>query len=145
MTTKPYPDNETMYVHIAKGADSGEVILHRGRGNIVNGRAPGDLRLLVIVGEHAHFKRRGLDLFYKKTISLKQALCGGTFSITHLSGKSYTVRNPRGTVITPAFDKSIPGLGMERAGHLGKLLVNFDITFPTTLTEKQIDMLSQTL
>jgi len=142
---RPYPEEETMYVHIAKGADSGEVILHRGRGNVVDGCAPGDLKLLVIVAEHPCFQRRGLDLFYKKTISLKQALCGGSFNLVHISGKSYTVRNPRGTVITPAFDKSIPGLGMERAGHRGKLLVNFDITFPTILTDEQVDVLSQTL
>ena len=134
-----------MYVHITKGADSGEVILHRGRGNVMDGCTPGDLKLLVIVAEHPHFQRRGLDLFYRKTITLKQALCGGTFNLMHLSGKSYTVRNPKGTVITPAFDKSIPGLGMERAGHLGKLLVNFDITFPTELTDEQVDRLSQTL
>ena len=67
-----------MYVHIAKGADSGEVILHRGRGNIVNGCAPGDLKLLVIVAEHPSFpKTRASISFIKKKSVLNRLSAAG--------------------------------------------------------------------
>ena len=52
-----YTEDETIYAHIPQGADSGEVIVHRRKGNIMRGTPPGDLRLQVIVEEHPHFKR----------------------------------------------------------------------------------------
>ena len=143
--TQSYTEDETIYVDIPQGADSGEVIIHRRKGNIVNASAPGDLKLVVVVEEHPHFERHGLDLRYKKPVSLKQALCGGAFELMHISGKSYTIRNSKGVVLSPSSSKSIPNLGMRRAGHVGNLVIHFEIVFPRALNDEQIQVLAQTL
>jgi len=39
------------------------------------------------VKEHATFKRKGADLFFKKKLLLIEALSGFNFMLTHLDGK----------------------------------------------------------
>lgn len=61
----------------------------------------GDLIVRLITEKHSSFERKGADLFYKKTISLYEALTGVTFVINHLDGHKYTVTTSNGEVISP--------------------------------------------
>ena len=55
----------------------------------------GDLLLIVQEIQHESFVRKGADLFFKKSISIVEALLGFTFSLKHLDGRQFTIRtNP---------------------------------------------------
>ena len=72
----------------------------------------GDLLLIVQEIPHAHFTRKGADLFYKKTISLAEALLGFSFKLAHLDGRQYTVYTRAGEVVGDHSKKIVRGLGM---------------------------------
>lgn len=59
----------------------------------------GDVYLIVSIEEHPSFKRAGADLFYKKKISLLEALTGFNFVVEHLDGHKLTVSTIPGEVI----------------------------------------------
>lgn len=60
----------------------------------------GDLYLVVNIEDHPRFKRVGADLFYKKKITLLEALTGFTFTIEHLDGEKVKISSIPGEVIT---------------------------------------------
>jgi DnaJ-class molecular chaperone len=49
------------------------------------------------------------------------------------------------TIIRPNFKKVIPGLGMNRDGNCGNLVIEFAVDFPESLTAEQIVGLGQIL
>jgi DnaJ family protein A protein 2 len=91
------------------------------------------------------FKRNGLDLILEKQVSLKEALCGFAFEVKHVNGKSYTINNNPGSIVTPAYFKTIPNMGLTRDGHTGNLVITFDVVFPETLDLETITKLKEIL
>lgn len=137
-------ETETLYVDVAKGVDTNEIIVFREKGHIVDDAPGGDIKVFVSVLDHAYFKRSGLDLIYTKCISLKDALCGVDFEFEHVSGKLYKINNTKGqTILYPGYKKIVPGLGLQRQEHIGNLLIEFEITFPEKLNADQIDTLKK--
>lgn len=59
----------------------------------------GDLYVTVHIEEHPLFKRVGADLFYKKKISLLEALTGFHFTIEHLDHQKFVVSTSPGEII----------------------------------------------
>ena len=84
-----------------------------------------------------------LNLVYNKKITLKESLCGFSFVINHIDGKTYTINNFNGKIIHPHFKKQIPHMGMKRNASVGSLIIDFDVVFPTSLTEKQNELIKQ--
>jgi len=138
-------ENVTIYVEILKGIDSNEIIVLKDEGNVLNDMCKGDVKIFVKVQSHPRFERKGLDLIYLHNISLKEALCGFTFELKHLNGKSYTINNKAGNIIPPNFQKNIANMGLMREGHTGSLIVHFHVEFPETLTTEQLESLSKIL
>lgn len=137
---------ETLYMTVPKGVDTNEMIVFREKGHVVEDHPGGDVKVFVSVMDHAIFKRSGLNIVYACDISLKNALCGVDVEFTHLSGKQYKINNNSGkNVIQPGYRKVVPGLGLQREGHIGDLLIEFNIVFPERLTVNQIELLKQTL
>ena len=91
------------------------------------------------------FKRSGLDLTLEKNIPLKDALCGFSFEIKYINGKSYTLNNNKGNIIPPEYKKIYPNMGLKRGDHAGNLIIHFHIDFPEKLTDEQIKSLSEVL
>ena len=89
--------------------------------------------------------RKGMDLYFEKNITLKEALCGFSFDIEHINGKTYTINNNTGKIITPQFQKVVPGMGMQRGDEGGNLVINFKIKFPENLTDEQRTKLGEIL
>ena len=82
----------------------------------------------------------------KKTITLKDALCGFKFELIHLNGKMLNFDNTTNiTIIKPGFKKMISGLGLNRENNTGNLILEFGVEFPDSLTEEQIGVLSNIL
>ena len=138
-------ENETVYVTVPKGVDDNEIIILRDKGNILNDEIKGDLKLFIKVENTTHFERKGLDLIIKKSISLKDALCGFSFELKYVNGKVYTLNNNSGSIIPSGYIKTIPNMGLTREGHTGNLLIHFQVEFPEKLTEEQIKSLKEIL
>ena len=134
-------EKETIYVDIPKGIDENEMIILRERGNIINENCKGDIKLNILVQNNTAFKRSGLDLILDKTISLKEALCGFSFELKYINGKSYTLNNNKGSIVPPEYKKVYTGMGLKRGEHHGNMIINFHIDFPEKLTDEQIDKL----
>ena len=138
-------EKETIYVTIEKGIDSGEIIVLENKGNIVNDQCKGDVKIYVNVENTTQFQRYGVDLLLEKPISLKEALCGFSFEIKYINDKNYTINNTQGNIITPNYKKTIPGMGLERNGKRGNLVIHFIIDFPTSLSVDKINSLRDIL
>ena len=138
-------ETEKIYFPIPKGIDSGEIIVIKDKGNCVNNTLRGDLKLHITVKNNTEFKREGLNLKIKKSITLKQALTGFSFEVRHINGKTYTINNDKGNIIPVNYSKEINNLGMSRDNNIGKLIIIFDILFPEKLTNEQIEKLKEIL
>jgi DnaJ-class molecular chaperone len=138
-------ERETIYVTIPKGIDDNEIIMLRDKGNILNEHNKGDIKLFVKVENTTDFKRNGLDLILERKVSLKEALCGFNFELKHINGKSYTINNNPGSIVTPAYFKNIQNMGLTRDGHSGNLVITFDVIFPETLSLDKIAKLKEIL
>ena len=136
---------ETIYVTIPQGIYDNEMIILRDKGNMLNEHAKGDVKIVVKIINNSEFKRAGLDLIFEKKITLKEALCGFTFELNYLNGKSYTLNNNKGNIIPPEYKKVYPGMGLTRGEHKGNMIIHFHVEFPEKLTEEQIASLATVL
>jgi len=137
---------ETMYVSIPQGADENELIIMRERGHVVNDNCKGDIKVCIQIENTTQYRRNGLDILFKKTISLKEALCGFSFELLHLNGKHLCLNNnTHKTIIHPNYKKIIPGLGFIRENNTGSMIIEFDIQFPDSLTEEQMSQIMDIL
>ena len=144
-------EKEKIYVPIPAGIDNQEIIILKNKGNVIGENISGDIKIFINVTNNTNFVRDGLNLIYKKKISLKEALVGFKFEIKHISGKTYCINNNNGKVITPQYTKVIRNMGMRRErSHpappmVGNLMIVFDVEFPTHLSEEQMKTISECL
>jgi DnaJ family protein A protein 2 len=138
-------EKEVIYVTIPKGVDDNEIILIKEKGNIIHDTLKGDIKIFIKIENDTMFERQGLNLLIKKNISIKESLCGFTFEMKHLNGKTYTLHNNVGNIIPPDFKKIIPNLGLTREAHIGHLVIHFIVDFPDKLSEETIETLRKIL
>ena len=122
------------------------MMIVRDKGHILNEQSKGDVKIVIMVENTTEFRREGLDLIYKKSVTLKEALCGFTFDVNHINGKTLTINNySNKSIISPGLKKPLANMGMTRDGNTGKLVIDFDIEFPQTLSEEQVAKLREIL
>ena len=136
---------ETIHLNVPKGIGDGEVIVLSECGNTINTNIKGDVKIMIVIKNDTDFTRNGQDLIFKKHLSLKEALCGFTFQIAHLNGKTIGINNTT-TIIPPGAKKVINTMGMHRDGQTpGNLIIDFEVEFPTTLTPEQKSVIATIL
>ena len=141
-----FDEKLTVYVAIPSGIDENEIMIIRDNGNSINNTIKGDIKIQMKIENNTEFKRQGLDLIYKKTVTLKESLCGFEFEIKHISGKTLAFKNVVNPfIIKPGFKKVIPDFGMKRDTNTGNLIIDFDIVFPDKLTPVQAQSISEIL
>ena len=139
-------ETETLYIKLQQGIDNNDSLLLKNRGNRISGNHIGDVNVIVNIQNITNFKRIGMDLLYKKTISLKEALCGVTFEIEHINGKKLLINNvKKSSIIYPNYQSILPGYGMRNKYMVGNLIIEFEIEFPSTLSKDQIQSLENIL
>ena len=138
-------ETETLYVSIPRGADNNEIITIEGKGHYPITGNNGDVKVFLKVINDTIFQRRGLDLILDQQITLRQALCGFTIDVNHVSGKSFKIHNSRGSVIAPSYKKNVPKLGMIRDNNVGNLIVEFRVHFPEKFSLEVVDKLEDIL
>jgi DnaJ-class molecular chaperone len=111
-----------MYVEIEPGTEQGDEI------HFENGIA-----VSIVQKSHPLFERRGSDLLFRKSVSLREALCGVRFRLQHLDGRILLLSNERGSVVQPGSLFTVPGEGFRVKGkrrEFGDLFIMFDVIFP---------------
>ena len=135
----------TVYVDVFKGIDNNEIILLKDQGNVINEQCKGDIKIFIKINNDSIFIRQGLDLLMNKDISLKESLCGFSFELKYINGKTFTINNQNGNIIIPEYQKIIPNMGLTREGHTGNLIIHFHVKFPETLSPEKIIQLKDIL
>ena len=138
-------ENETIYVPVHKGIDHNEIILLRDKGNMLANNLRGDIKVIIGIQNSSIYKRDGLNLILEKNISLKEALCGFEFIIQHINGKNLRFNQEKGKIIKEGAIKIIPNFGMERDNHTGNLCIKFNVVYPESLSDSQIEKLMNIL
>ena len=136
-------ENEIVYVTVPKGIDEGEIIILREKGNIAREDCKGDIKIFIKIQNDTEFKRNGLDLVLEKTITVKEALCGFTFELKYITGKTYTITNNSGNIISHGYRKMIPNMGFSRDQHLGNLIIIFNVLFPENISIEVLEELKK--
>jgi len=141
---KVVPVLKTLKVDIDKGIPEGKQILFAGESHEAPGKEPGDVIVVVEIIKHEKFERNGDDLLMDHEISLADALTGSSFIIEHLDGRKLLVEIPSTDIIKPGEIKQVEGYGMPvhtKPYVFGKLLIGFQVNFPTELTPEQAQLL----
>lgn len=139
-------ENETLNINIPQGIDKDESILLQGKGNIINAGGKliqGDIRLNINITNDTEFTRNGNDLYYKKKITLKEALCGFKFKMDHLNGNQIGLNV--NVILHNGVKQVINNLGFTREGAVGNLVLEFEVAFPESLTPEQKEALANIL
>ena len=111
------------------------------------GAPPGDLYVVVHVGEHPFFKRDGDDLYGEVTASYPCLVLGGRLKVPSLDGEQ-TLDVPAGTASGTAF--RLKGQGMPNVSGRGRgdLYVQVRVDVPRKLNREQrklVEALGQTM
>ena len=138
-------ENETIYVPIPKGIDNNELIILEKKGNCSENNEKGDIKLFVKIENNSMFIRKGLNLHYNYTITLKEALMGFSFQLDHLNGKTYTINSGNESIVKPGTETTIREMGFERNNIKGDIIIKFEIVFPKSLTNEQKSKLNDIL
>ena len=140
-----FQQEETMYIDIPRGIDNNEIITLENKGNRINTALVGDVEIKILITNDTQFFRQGLDLIYKKTITLKESYCGFNFDLPYIDGREFKIKNEPGNIIPPNFRKIIPNLGLKRDNDIGNLIILFDVIYPKQFTQEQIERLEKIL
>lgn len=141
-----YIEVETIHVTIPSGIENNETILLKHQGHSIHENIRGDVKITVQIQNNTSFIRQGMDLIYKKNITLKESLCGFGFEIQHLNGKLLNMNNySTPCVVKPTYKKVVPGLGMNKNGQTGNLIIEVEIDFPDMLSKEQTEKLREIL
>jgi DnaJ-class molecular chaperone len=130
-------------INIKAGWKDGTKITFEREGDELPGKIPADIVFVVTTKPHDKFVRDGDDLMYKCPITLREAICGFSKTITHIDGRSIRVDLPNAA---PDTCHIIPRDGMpnSKTGAKGNLKISFDVKFPS-LTGQQRQQIGQIL
>jgi molecular chaperone DnaJ len=130
-------------VNIPKGIDRDQSIRLSGKGEMgEKGAPPGDLYITVAVAPHKLFTREGSQLHLEIPITFVQAALGDEISVPTLDGGSVKHKINAGTqpcTVVQFRGKGVPNVHNPRA--VGDLIVKLNVTVPTSITEKQKEIL----
>lgn len=134
-------ERKVLEVHVEKGMAHNEKITFRDMADEVPKMEPGDINFIIQEKDHDLFKRKGADLLAVKEVSLNQAVCGFSWKLTHLDGRTLIIKSRPGEIIKPEMNtketlpyvKVLPDEGMPSRGNpfvKGNMYIMFRVRFP---------------
>lgn len=155
-TCRKRKERQVLEVLIEKGMKHNQKVVFRGMADEKPNMEPGNINFIIQENDHELFKRKGADLLITKTLTLKEALTGFAWKITHLDGRQVVIRSKPGEVIQAEapggkpYVKVIPNEGMPSQGNpfvKGGLYVLFTVAFPRSgeLSDSAIKALRKAL
>lgn len=147
---KVYKKIHKFDVHVNKGTKNKKKILFREMGDQAPDIIPGDVHVQINQLPHKRFHREGAHLFFKKEITLVEALTGFEFTIKTLDEKPRTliVQHEPNVMYGPGAIRAIRDEGMPMQGNtstFGNLYVTLSIKFPKKLDPMAIKELGTIL
>lgn len=139
---------DNVKVMIERGVMHGDRVQHPGMGGQLPKKIPGDALVTIKVAKHSTFKRLGNDLMVDVKVSLKEALLGFKRELVHLDGHIVKFGMSKNEVLQPGAGLEIQGEGMplkEDPSSAGKLIVRFQIDFPSTVPSDAADAVEAAL
>jgi DnaJ family protein B protein 4 len=145
----------TKYViNVKKGSKQGDNIVVREGGNYIPQLdVTEDLAIQIVEINHPRFKRKGNDLYIIEGLTLCEALTGVNLNIEHfdepLQVKITDIVKPN--QMFQVFNKGMPikhdnkSLGNGTDTEYGNLIIDLQIEFPESLSEKQMEYLKKIL
>lgn len=132
-------DKKFVNISIPPGIENSQSIRYQGMGDhSIKDAPPGDLIVNVQVARHAQFQREGDNLVYNHTISVWDALLGGTVRLETLEKRTIDVGIPPGTQPNTVLSCKNEGLPNVRSRRRGNLLINISVEIPKNLSQDQI-------
>ncbi|MDX1917707.1 MAG: molecular chaperone DnaJ [Candidatus Caenarcaniphilales bacterium] len=117
-------------ITVPKGVDENSRLVWRGKGHDgKNGGPPGDLYVVLKIKPHTRLKRKGLDVFEEKEISVWQAILGDELSIETIHGEHQISVKP-GTQSNTKLVLSGMGVWLDNGQH-GNHQVELKVKIPT--------------
>jgi DnaJ family protein A protein 2 len=133
-------------IEIIKGIKHGDAIVFREESDQEPEMIAGDIIVRIKEKKHPYFIRKGYNLILKKTISLRDSLCGCNFTIKLLDNSEILVKTEKGEIIKPSQFKKLPNYGMPKEdGSSGDMYIKFRIIFPNKIEKKIITKLEKIL
>jgi DnaJ family protein B protein 4 len=126
-------------VPVKCGWKAGTKVTFEKHGDESPGMIPADVVFVVEEKPHAVFTREGNNLVHKARVTLKDALCGGEYTLKTLDERR--LRIPFGGPVQSGSTQIVPGEGfpISKTGgrQKGDLLLKFEVVFPDRLSEDQ--------
>ncbi|MCM2391306.1 molecular chaperone DnaJ [Streptomyces albipurpureus] len=128
--------SRTMQVRIPPGVSDGQRIRLRGKGAPGERGGPaGDLYVVVHVGDHSVFGRKGDNLTVTVPVTYPEAVLGGEVKVPTLGGPPVTLKLPPGTPNGRTMRARGKG-AVRKDGTRGDLLVTVEVAVPEELSDK---------
>eukprot|EP00126_Sphaerothecum_destruens_P004475 Sdes_comp18208_c0_seq1m7768 len=137
------PQKKVMSVDVPPGVDNGMDMRLSEVGNAGrNGGSRGHVYVKLHVKPSNQFKRVRDDVYSHADISLAQAILGGTCRVKGLNGY-LDLQIPPGTQPGGALKLSNRGIKHVNSNGFGDHFVNFNIKIPTSITERQRELMEE--
>ena len=131
--------NRSVKVRLPAGVEDGQRIRVKGRGAAGRGGGPsGDLYVIVRVGRHNLFGRKGRNLTLSVPVGFAEAALGTTLTVPTLDDP-VTLRVPDGTPSGRTFRVKGRGVPGGKKSPTGDLLVTVEVDVPAELSDEQRD------
>ncbi len=122
---------ESLEIRVKPGTRDGQRIRIAGKGNAgLNGGPPGDLYIIMKVGEHPVFRREGDDIYVTVPVTAPEAALGTRIEVPTIDGRSQ-LRVPPGTQSGQKLrlrEKGVPSATND--GRRGDQIVEIKIVVP---------------
>jgi curved DNA-binding protein len=138
VTLRRGDQQEDVSVRVPPGVTTGKKLRLAGRGEPGPlGGPPGDLYLLVKVAPHPFFERDGRDVLVTQTVTLTQAVLGGTVGVPTAAGETKQVRIPAGTQNDTKVRMRGYGVPAKGTQPAGDQYVRIRVELPKELSDEQ--------
>ena len=148
VNSRKIKEQQKLSFDIPPGISDNEILTFEKIGNFIDKDNIGSLEITIIVDNDTEFERNNNDLIYYKNISFKESLCGFSFVLDHISGKSFSINNNNDdtlSLIYNGYSKTIPNLGFTKNNQTGNLVIIFKIDYPLKLSKEQIEKIREIL
>jgi curved DNA-binding protein len=129
---------------IPAGIENGQIIKIAGHGTTgANGGPNGDLYITFLINNDTKFKREGSNLYTTVDIDIYTALLGGEVLVDTFDGKVKLKVSPETQSGTKV---KLKGKGFpvyKKEGEFGDLYITYQIKLPTSLSEKEKELLME--
>src|SRR3990170_1072280 len=136
-------EKRPLKIKVPPGVDNETRLKLRGEGEAGHGGASaGDLYVVISVGDHPFFTRKGADLSCEVPITFSQAALGSEIEVPTLSGRK-KITIPPGTPSGHEFVLRGEGVTVINSHRRGNIVVRVLIDVPKKLTKRQKELLAE--